>query len=125
MTKLKLIGAALALALPTAAFAAGSCCADMACCKEGADCCTEHDGKSADCCAKMKGDGKAGGLPSLVGVSGADGLDVDGAAKTLVGLLDAVANHRVEGVVVGRGEQQAVDGPLEIDDERGPRRPVG
>lgn len=35
MTKLKLIGAALALALPTAAFAAGSCCADMACCKEG------------------------------------------------------------------------------------------
>lgn len=56
MTKLKLIGAALALALPTAAFAAGSCCADMACCKEGADCC--KDGK-ADCCAGMK-DGKHG-----------------------------------------------------------------
>jgi hypothetical protein len=46
MTKFKLIGAALALALPTAAFAAGSCCADMACCKEGADCC--KDGKHGD-----------------------------------------------------------------------------
>lgn len=51
MTKFKLIGAALALALPTAAFAAGSCCAGMTCCKEGADCC--KDGKG-DCCADMK-----------------------------------------------------------------------
>jgi hypothetical protein len=58
MTKFKLIGAALALALPAAAFAAGSC-ADMACCKEGADCCKEKDGKKADCCAGMK-DGNHG-----------------------------------------------------------------
>ena len=63
MTKFKLIGAALALALPTAAFAAGSCCADMACCKEGSDCCKEKDGKKDDCCAGMKNgqhDGHAG-----------------------------------------------------------------
>ncbi|HEX8382903.1 MAG TPA: hypothetical protein VF592_05945 [Sphingomonas sp.] len=40
MTKFKLIGAALALTLSTAAGAvAADCCADMACCKEGADCC--------------------------------------------------------------------------------------
>ncbi len=40
MTKFKLIGAALALSLSGAAFATGaSLCADMACCKEGADCC--------------------------------------------------------------------------------------
>ena len=57
MTKFKLIGAALALALPTAAFAAGSCCAGMTCCKEAADCC--KDGKG-DCCADMKS-GKQGG----------------------------------------------------------------
>jgi hypothetical protein len=56
MTKFKLIGAALALALPTAAFAAGS---DMACCKEGSDCCKEKDGKKGDCCAGMK-DGQHG-----------------------------------------------------------------
>ena len=58
MTKLKLIGAALALALPTAAFAAAPCCADMACCKEGADCCKE--GKK-DCCADMKKGGDHAG----------------------------------------------------------------
>lgn len=51
MTKLKLIGAALALALPTAAFAAGSCCADMACCKDG----------KGDCCAEMKKGGDHAG----------------------------------------------------------------
>ena len=60
MTKLKLIGTAVALSLSSAAFAAGaSCCADMACCNEGADCCKEQDGKKADCCAGMK-DGKHG-----------------------------------------------------------------
>lgn len=47
MTKFKLIGAALALALPTAAFAADACC------------CKGKDGKPADCCASMK-DGKPG-----------------------------------------------------------------
>jgi len=59
MTKFKLIGAALALAIPGVAFAAGSCCADMACCKDGADCCKDKDGKKDDCCAGMK-DGKHG-----------------------------------------------------------------
>ena len=58
MMKLKLIGAALALALPTAAFAAAPCCANMACCKEGADCC--KDGKK-DCCADMKKGGDHAG----------------------------------------------------------------
>jgi hypothetical protein len=48
MTKFKLLGAALVLALPTAAFAAGSCCAGMACCKEGSDCCKEKDGQNGD-----------------------------------------------------------------------------
>ena len=57
MTKLKLVGAALALSLPGAAFAA-SCCADMTCCKEGADCCKE--GKK-DCCADMKKGGDHAG----------------------------------------------------------------
>ena len=56
MTKLKLIGAAFALVIPGAAFAA-SCCADMACCKEGADCCEEKDAAKADCCADMKSKG--------------------------------------------------------------------
>lgn len=49
MTKLKLIGAALALALPTAAFAAdaGCCCAaDKSCCKDGADCCAKMKPKA-------------------------------------------------------------------------------
>lgn len=59
MTKIKLIGAAIALSLSGAAFAAGAgCCADMACCKDGGDCCKSKDGKAADCCAKMKGDAK-------------------------------------------------------------------
>ena len=58
MTKLKLIGTAVALSLSSATYAAGaSCCADMACCKEGADCCKEKDGKPADCCAGMKDGG--------------------------------------------------------------------
>jgi len=39
MTKFKLIGAAFALTLSSGAFAAvANCCADMACCKDGADC---------------------------------------------------------------------------------------
>jgi hypothetical protein len=46
MKRLSIIGAALALALPAAAYAAADCCKDMACCKEGGDCC--KDGKS--CC---------------------------------------------------------------------------
>jgi hypothetical protein len=56
--KMKLIGAAIALALSsTAAYAADSCCAGMECCKEGADCCKDKDGKKADCCKDMeKGD---------------------------------------------------------------------
>lgn len=57
MTKFKLIGAALALTLSSVAFAAGACCADTACCKDGADCC--KDGK-ADCCVNMKGGDHAG-----------------------------------------------------------------
>lgn len=51
MTKFKLIGAALALTLPTAAFAAdaGCCCgADKACCKDGADCCAKMKPKGGD-----------------------------------------------------------------------------
>ena len=57
MTKFKLIGAALALAIPTVAFAAdaGCCGADKTCCKDGADCCKK------DCCTDMK-DGKHGDL---------------------------------------------------------------
>ena len=50
MTKLKLIGTALALALPTAAFAADAACccgADRSCCKEGSDCCKGKDGDHA------------------------------------------------------------------------------
>lgn len=50
MTKFKLIGAALALAIPGVAFAAdaGCCGADKTCCKDGSDCCKK------DCCADMK-----------------------------------------------------------------------
>ena len=55
MTKLKLIGAALALALPTAAFAAAPCCADMACCKDGADCCDRHQEPTASFGALLSG----------------------------------------------------------------------
>lgn len=58
MTKIKLIGAALALAIPGVAFAAGSCCADMACCKDGADCCDHGD--------KAKGGDHAGhAMPNM------------------------------------------------------------
>ena len=60
MTKFKLISAAFALTLSTGAFAAvANCCADMACCKDGADCCKDKDGKKGGCCAGMK-DGKHG-----------------------------------------------------------------
>lgn len=51
MLKLKLIGAALALALPAGAFAAEPCCccgADTACCKDGADCCGRMKGKTGE-----------------------------------------------------------------------------
>ena len=45
MTKFKLISAAFALTLSTGAFAAvANCCADMACCKDGADCCDHAKG---------------------------------------------------------------------------------
>lgn len=50
MTKFKLISTALALTLSTGAFAAvANCCADMACCKDGAK------AKAADCCDPAKG----------------------------------------------------------------------
>ncbi len=49
MTRLKLIGAAFALSLSTAATAvAADCCRDMACCKEGADCCGRVGGGTGD-----------------------------------------------------------------------------
>jgi hypothetical protein len=50
MTKFKLIGAAFALSLSTAATAvAADCCPDMSCCKEGADCCDQAKaGEHAD-----------------------------------------------------------------------------
>jgi hypothetical protein len=49
MTKFKLLTAAFALSLSTGAFAVADCCANMACCKEGADCCDKGDqAKSTD-----------------------------------------------------------------------------
>lgn len=42
--KLKFAGLALALTFSTAAIAA-DCCKDMACCKEGADCCDNGKAK--------------------------------------------------------------------------------
>ena len=50
MTKFKLIGAAFALTLSTAAFAtaAADCCPGMACCKDGADCCDHAKGKAGE-----------------------------------------------------------------------------
>ena len=42
MKKLSIIGAALALAIPAATYAAADCCKDMACCKDkqaGESCC--------------------------------------------------------------------------------------
>ena len=62
MTKFKLISAAFALTLSTGAFAAvANCCADMACCKDGADCCkVGAKAKAADCCDHAKGGMKHG-----------------------------------------------------------------
>lgn len=40
MRKLSII-AALALALPSVAYAAADCCKGMTCCNEGADCCKD------------------------------------------------------------------------------------
>jgi hypothetical protein len=50
--KLKLAGLALALTFSTAAVAA-DCCKDMACCKEGADCCDEKADRKS-CCDEAK-----------------------------------------------------------------------
>ena len=59
MKMISIMGAALALAVPTTAFAAG-CCADAPCCKEGTDPC--KDGKS--CCDETRNDEHAGhGVP--------------------------------------------------------------
>lgn len=58
MSKFKLIGAAVALTISSAAFAAtaADCCPDMACCKDGADCCDHGTkAKEADCCDHAKG----------------------------------------------------------------------
>lgn len=53
MTKFKLISAAFALTLSSGAFAAvANYCADMACCKDGADCCDKAAKAKADCCDK-------------------------------------------------------------------------
>lgn len=53
MTKFKLISAAFALTLSSGAFAAvANWCADMACCKDGADCCDKVAKAKADCCDK-------------------------------------------------------------------------
>lgn len=59
MTKFSVLGAALALSLSTAAFAAADCCKDMACCREGADCCAEQKAEKS-CCDHAKHDGHAG-----------------------------------------------------------------
>lgn len=59
MKMISIMGAALALAVPATAFAAG-CCADAPCCKEGTDPC--KDGKS--CCDETRNDEHAGhGVP--------------------------------------------------------------
>jgi hypothetical protein len=57
MTKFKLISVAFALTFSTSAVAAvTNCCADMAYCKDGADCCTDGTkAKPADCCDHTKG----------------------------------------------------------------------
>lgn len=57
MTKLKLVGVALALAFPSlaSAAAAGCCSDDKTCCKDSADCCKK------DCCDDMKRDGNHAG----------------------------------------------------------------
>ena len=65
MMKFKLIGTAIALSLSTVAFAADAgCCAEMACCKDGAECCKGKDGK-ADCCADMKGGDAKHDMPGM------------------------------------------------------------
>lgn len=63
MKMLSIMGAALALALPASAYAAADCCRDMACCKEGADCCK---GGKGDCCKDMKmgGDNAGHDMPA-------------------------------------------------------------
>ena len=58
MSKFKLIGAAVALTISSAALAAtaADCCQDMACCKDGADCCDcGTKAKAADCCDHAQG----------------------------------------------------------------------
>lgn len=57
MTTFKLIGAAIALTVSSAAFAAGAtCCVDLACCKDGADCCDHAaHAKTGDHVATMAG----------------------------------------------------------------------
>lgn len=60
MTKLKFLGAAIALTLSTTAFAAADCC------KPGAECCKEKDGKRPACCHdhdKQPGDHGAHAAP--------------------------------------------------------------
>ena len=59
MTKFKFISAAFALTLSTGALAAvANSCTDMACCKDGADCCDHGD--------KAKGGDHAGhAMPNM------------------------------------------------------------
>lgn len=48
MNTYKLVAAAFALSLSTAAVAAtAECCPDMACCKQGADCCDKSKGNES------------------------------------------------------------------------------
>ncbi len=55
MTKLKLLGAALAMTISTAALAA-TAAAGCDCCKDAKpDCCKDKDGKKMGCCDKAKG----------------------------------------------------------------------
>ena len=56
MISLKTLGVAFGLAISTASFAAAPCCADRACCKEGADCCKDKDGQKPDCCKDRQSD---------------------------------------------------------------------
>lgn len=64
MTRLKLLGAALAMTISTAALAASGC----DCCKDAkADCCKDKDGKKMACCAKQKTmkDGDHDAMPGM------------------------------------------------------------
>ena len=67
MPKFKLSSAAFALTLSSGAFAAvANCCADMACCKDGADCCDKGAKAKADCCDKAKHADHAGhAMPNM------------------------------------------------------------